>query len=123
MYRLTERGWEGFTPIPTWRRMWHFQAKPEVLKADQLPQEVEKATVYVHSDIIMVTGHAAIDTKQAEDNQDFWVTWQCEYSLEGDAKVLKQAIEEGKVVAVSNGSFQCGARAAAWTIEGTMVEN
>jgi len=94
-----------------------------VLKPDQLPQEVDKATVYVHGDIIMVTGHATIDTQQIEDNQDFWVTWRCEYSLEGDAKALKQAIEDGKAVAVSDGSFQCRAGAAAWTIEGTMAEN
>jgi len=36
--------------------MWHFQATPEVLKADQLPLEVAKATVYVHGNVIMVMG-------------------------------------------------------------------
>jgi len=62
LYWLTESGWEGFTPIPSRHWIQHFQATPEALKADQLPPEVEKVTVYVHSNVIMVMGHAAIDT-------------------------------------------------------------
>jgi len=50
-------------------------------------------------------------------------TWQCEYCLEGNAAELKHAIQKGTVVAVSDGSFQCGVRAAVWTIEGTTVDN
>jgi len=54
---------------------------------------------------------------------EFWTSWNCEYRIEGSDQELKQAIQQGVAVAVSDGSYQLEAGAAVWTIEGCMADN
>jgi len=88
---------------------------------------INRATVYLHSKTIILTGHGPIDTSPSEPGQlptqKFWDMWKCKYTLEGQAEALKGDIIDGKAVAVSDGSFQMGNGAAAWTIEGAMAQH
>jgi len=79
--------------------------------------------VYSQGPTVTVTGHSPFSgtdpTPATDQHALFWQTWNCKLWLEGTAEELRQAILLGRVVAVSDGSFQDTAGAAAWTIEGT----
>jgi len=49
--------------------------------------------------------------------------WECEYTIKGLADALRNDIITSTAVAVSDGSFQWGNSAAAWTIEGSTALN
>ncbi len=127
LYRLDATGWASFTPIPTRRRKRTFHATPRAMTTDEIPIHLAKATVYSNGTTITVTGSGPIDysqrMQQQHSSKEFWNSWNCEYRLEGSAQELKQAIEQGVAVAVSDGSYQLEAGAAAWTIEGCTAEN
>jgi len=97
------------------------------LETAYIPTHLEKATVYIEGMTVTVTGSGPIQTPQQPkpqtDYSTFETSWHCEYRVEGSAHALKQAILQGVAVAVSDGSYQMNAGAAAWTIEGHTVEN
>jgi len=65
---------------------------------------------YKHGNIIMVSGHRSFkpETEQKADIADhqFWNTWQCKFTIEGQIDLLIMAIKDGKAVVVSDGSFK-----------------
>jgi len=88
---------------------------------DDIPDYLEKATVYSCSLSIMLTGSRPIDTQQEDyppSTEEIFLSLQCEYSTQGNVQTLKEAIIQGVAVAVSDGSYQLEMGAAAWTIEG-----
>jgi len=70
----------------------------------------------------MMTGAAGFKELQegnTNTEQDFEAQWQIEETNMGNIDQLKWAIEQGRAIVVSNGSFMEQSGAAAWTIEGT----
>jgi len=53
----------------------------------------------------------------------FRVCWQFEEDVMGDLSAIVNTIGNGTAIAVSDGSFKEGSRAAAWTIEGAEATN
>jgi len=127
LYRLSENRWATYQPILLRRRTHTFSENARRLQREEVPTEVNRATVYLHGKTIILTGHGPIDTSQSEQgqvpSQHFWNMWKCEYTLEGKTEALRADIMDGKAVAVSDGSFQLGNGAAAWTIEGAMAQH
>jgi len=123
LYQSTSEGWVHFTPISSQRRTKHFRANPKWIHQSQIPKQWDKATIYAHGKVITVTRHSTIESQDTtlsnRTDHTFWKTWKCKYCLEGQAQEIKQAIQLGSAVVVSDGSFQSGAGAAAWTIEGS----
>jgi len=117
--------WMAFTPIPLHRCTRSFNAKAIPVEPEHLPMQLNHATMY--GNIITVTGHRSIDPDNVmrdEDHEDqFWDTWQCEFTIEGHADLLVQAIQKNKAVAVSDGSYWDQHGAAACTIKGETASN
>jgi len=121
LYQRKSQEWFTFTPIPHRRRTRSFYPAAEPTTEESLPQPLHKATVYIRSQSISVTGHSIIeDTPPLAEElpQSFHDSWQCERVTHGNPSVLIQAITAGKAVAVSDGSYKDHQGAAAWTIEG-----
>jgi len=126
LYRLLENRWATYQPILLCQRTHTFSEKARYLQCKDIPMAINRATVYLHSKTIILTGHGPIDTSPSEPGQPtqkFWGMWKCEYTLEGQAEALKGDIIDGKAVAVSDGSFQLGNGAVAWTIEEAMAQH
>jgi len=56
-------------------------------------------------------------------NSQFAWDWKLEVEESGEVHEIVKAIENGKVIAVSDRSFKMGHGAAAWTIEGYTANN
>jgi len=95
-------------------------------KADA-PTVREWALVYVQGAMATLMGHGSIKPRPGNPQFSkftlFWDTWQCEYGVEGAPSSLCKAIQQGYVVAVSDGSFQYGAGVAARTTESKKAEH
>ncbi len=93
---------------------------------EDIPDYLEKATAYSCGRRITLTGSGPI-LPQTEDyspsTEEIFMSLQCEYSTQGNAQALQEAIIQGIAVAVSDGSYQLEKGAAAWTIEGVTAEN
>jgi len=104
-----------------------FSEHAQCLQCKEVPKVVNRATVYIHGKMIILTGHGPIDTIPLEPeqlpSQNFWDMWKCEYTLEGPTEALGADIINGNAVAVSDRLFQLGNRAAAWTLEGAMAQH
>jgi len=127
LYHLQNDHWTTYSPIPLCRRtqVFHLQAHP--IDRNEVPRPLNRAMVYAHGQAITLTGHGPIDFQANQTGnrpeQLFWELWKCEESLEGQVEALCDDILHGTVVAVSDGSFQLGNGAAAWTIEGSTASN
>ncbi len=108
--------------------MHMFYDNAQCLECKEVPTTLNKAMVYLHSNMIILTSHGPIDASLSDSgqlpNQIFWNMWKCEYTLDGgQAEALWVDILNGMAVVVSNGLFQLGNGAATWTIEGAMAQH
>jgi len=127
LYHLQNDHWTTYAPIPLCRRMWLFNLQACSIKHNEVPRPLNRATVYAHGPAITLTGHRQIDPQaigtENRPDQLFWDMWKYKETLEGQAEDLCEDIHQGLAVAVSDGSFQLGNGAAAWTIEGSLATN
>jgi len=122
LFRLDQDKWYSFIPIPLRRRKRTFHRHPRPIEPIEVPTTRDRASIYYLGDTVTLTGHGAIEPCLPRPvlfyHDHFWSTWQCEYTIEGSVTELSQAIQQGQAIAVSDGSYQLSAGAAAWTIEG-----
>jgi len=108
--------------------MHTFHSNTHCIGREEVLTILNRAMFYSHGHTIILTGHGPIKTKSSGQGQTpnqliFWDMWKCEYTLEGQAEVLHLNILNGNVVAVSDGSFQLGNGATAWTIKGLTAKH
>ncbi len=127
LFHQTEQEWTTFTPLPSRRRTRSFLDKATPTTLHAMPKPLYRATTYHHGNIGTITGYGPMKSEPINPTPDpfnqVWQRWQCESTLEGSVDNLIQAIQSGKAVAVSDGSFRDQMGAAAWTIEATTAEH
>jgi len=126
LYHLYNNHWTTYAPIPLRHQMRSLNLQAQSIDYQDVPMPLNRVTVYAHSPVITSTGHGPIQPQATliENKLDqFWEMWKYEETLEGRAEKLGEDIRQGRAVAVSDGSFQLGNGAAAWTIEGATASN
>jgi len=127
LYKVTTGHWTTYSPILLRRRTKTFHFQPRTFERMDVPPPLHRATVYEHGQSTTLTGHSPIKAPptncDGNNNTTFETQWDYEYTIEGTAEQLCLAIIKGEAIAVSDGSFQWGNGAAAWTIEGSTARN
>jgi len=121
LYCLVKSEWTTFVPIPARQRRRTFHDIPRPMAPDDIPDYLEKATVYSCGLRITLTGSGPIDSQKEDyspSTEEIFASLQCEYSTQGNVQAFKKAIIQGVAVAISDRSCQSERGAVAWTIEG-----
>jgi len=133
LWRHAALGWQYHTKIPHCSQTARFHphahssnAGPDLAKCSCV------TTISSYQHILVQSGASITQPLRELEGLSSWETFQhshfaCIWKLEveevGEAQAIVKAIEDGTMIAVSDGSFKNGKDAAAWTIQGSLANN
>jgi len=128
LWHHMDGGWRIHSKIPHHSQTaWfhtHYQESPS---GPDLEQSLCVTMVACYQHIVIQSGSALMKITQTDDHAPSWEqfqesqfcsNWKWEVMVEGQVQVIVQAIQDGKALAVSDGSYKDGQGVAVWTIEG-----
>jgi len=125
LFALHNQQWYAHAKIPhRCRHQEYHRTRQEVIEPTNM-KELEQAMIYENADRILVTGHSCIAEAGSipMKEETFTTAWQIKTEYIGDTTQLADAFQNGRAVAVSDGSYMQVTGAAAWTIKAETSEN
>jgi len=127
LYNHSESGWHRHAPIPRQTCTKQFHKVGSNVPNPPAPKYLTVASLVLQGNQYKLTGvgEIAIETDGERMNwqehlqeSDAGKTWKIQISISGSTDLIKEAIDMGQAITVSDSSFQHDSGVAAWIIEG-----